>query len=83
MEHESGRQIGAASAVMWTLYWTVMVKRELKTKVFQLIYIPNLRVMSFGLVTSSGAPAKEKDVCATLTAAAATRTRLSGGKNPH
>ena len=29
MEHEVDRWIGAASAVMWALYWTVVVKKEL------------------------------------------------------
>ncbi len=35
-EHEIGRRIGAASAVMRVLYRTVVVKRELSWKAFDL-----------------------------------------------
>lgn len=38
MEQEIGRWIGAASAVMQTLYRSVVVKRELSQKVKLLIY---------------------------------------------
>ncbi|KAF7641692.1 hypothetical protein LDENG_00274630, partial [Lucifuga dentata] len=46
MEREIDRRIGAASEVLRTLYWTVMVKRELSQKVrlsiYQSIYVPIL-----------------------------------------
>lgn len=37
-EWEIDRQIGLASAVLWTIYSSVMVKRELSMKVRLLIY---------------------------------------------
>lgn len=44
MEQEMDRQIGAVSAIMRSLYWTVVGKRELSPKaklpIFQSIYIP-------------------------------------------
>ncbi len=46
MEPEIDRRIGAASTVMWVLYWTVVVKRELSQKakllIYQSIYVPTL-----------------------------------------
>ncbi|KAL6462549.1 hypothetical protein MHYP_G00289710 [Metynnis hypsauchen] len=46
MEREVDRRIGAASAVMWTLYRSVMVKRELSQKaklsIYRSIYVPTL-----------------------------------------
>ncbi|KAF7656129.1 hypothetical protein LDENG_00046000, partial [Lucifuga dentata] len=46
MECEIDRWIGAASEVLWTLYWTVVVKRELSQKarltIYQSIYVPIL-----------------------------------------
>ncbi|KAK0147792.1 Craniofacial development protein 2 [Merluccius polli] len=46
MEQEIDRQIGAASAVMWTLHGSVVVKRELSQKaklsIYQSIYVPAL-----------------------------------------
>lgn len=43
VEHEIYRRNGA---VMWTLYWSVMVKRELRGKrklsIYQSIYVPIL-----------------------------------------
>lgn len=32
MESEANRWIGAVTAVMWTLYWTIVGKRELGRK---------------------------------------------------
>ena len=46
MEREIDRQIGAASAEMWTLKWSIMVKRELSQKaklsIYRSIYVPTL-----------------------------------------
>jgi len=46
MEREMDKRIGAASAVMWGLYWSVLVKRELswkmKLSIYRSIYIPTL-----------------------------------------
>jgi len=46
MEQEMDRQIGAASAVMRTLYRSVVVKRELSQKaklsIYRSIYVPTL-----------------------------------------
>ncbi|TWW59340.1 hypothetical protein D4764_06G0008700 [Takifugu flavidus] len=46
MEQEIDRRIGAASAVMRTLHWSVVVKRELSRKaklsVYWLIFVPTL-----------------------------------------
>ncbi|KAF7648618.1 hypothetical protein LDENG_00154150 [Lucifuga dentata] len=46
MECEIDRWIGAASEVLWTLYWTVVVKRELSQKarlsIYQSVYVPIL-----------------------------------------
>ena len=45
-EHEVDRPISAASAVMRTLYRTVVVKKELSQKaklsIYQLVYVPTL-----------------------------------------
>ena len=52
MEREIDRQIGAVSAEMWTLYQTVVVKRELSPegKAFSIpVDQPSPMVMSFGL----------------------------------
>ncbi len=54
-QHEINRWVGAVSAVMWALYWTVGVKRKLSWKakllINQSIYVPSLTycpiVMSF------------------------------------
>jgi len=52
MEREIDRWIGAASAVMWALYRSIVVKRDLSQKVnlsiYRSIYIPTLTVTSFG-----------------------------------
>lgn len=32
MNHEIGKQIGAASAVMWLVYWTIRAKKKLGLK---------------------------------------------------
>ena len=46
MEGEVDRRISAASAVMWTSYWTIVMKKELsqKTKLsdYQSVYVPTL-----------------------------------------
>lgn len=46
MEGEKDRWLGAASAVLGVLHWTIMVKRELSQKaklsIYQSIYIPTL-----------------------------------------
>ncbi len=44
MQREIDRRIGAASAVMWSMYWSVMVKKELscKAKLSVSIYVPTL-----------------------------------------
>ena len=46
MEREIDRRIGAAAAVMWSLYRSVVVKRELSRKaklsIYWSIYVPNL-----------------------------------------
>lgn len=36
MKCETDRWVGAAAAVMWRMYWSVMVKRELRQKAFHL-----------------------------------------------
>ena len=45
-QSEVDRWIGAASAVMWALYWTVVVKKELSQKaklsIYQSVYVPTL-----------------------------------------
>ncbi|KAI3373866.1 hypothetical protein L3Q82_021979 [Scortum barcoo] len=57
MEREIDRRIGAASAVMRSVYWTVVVKKELSRKaklsIYRSIYAPTLTtymVMNFGEV---------------------------------
>ncbi|KAI3364208.1 hypothetical protein L3Q82_010807 [Scortum barcoo] len=46
MEREIDRRIGAASAVMRSVYWTVVVKKELSRKaklsIYRSIYVPTL-----------------------------------------
>jgi len=46
MEREMDRRIGAASAVMWALYRSIVVKRELSRKaklsMYMSIYVPTL-----------------------------------------
>ena len=46
MEHENDRRIGAAAAVMQSLYRSVVVKKELSRKaklsIYRLIYVPTL-----------------------------------------
>ena len=46
MERKIDRQIGAAAAEMWSLYWSVVVKREpsrkAKLSIYRSIYIPTL-----------------------------------------
>ncbi|XP_016305013.1 uncharacterized protein LOC107660256 [Sinocyclocheilus anshuiensis] len=46
MERQVDRRIGAASAVMWSLYRSVLVKKELSLKaklsIYQSIYVPTL-----------------------------------------
>ncbi|TWW77601.1 hypothetical protein D4764_12G0009910 [Takifugu flavidus] len=46
MEREINRRIGAASGVMWTLHWSVVVKRELSRKaklsIYRSIFVPTL-----------------------------------------
>ena len=46
MEHELDRWIGAASAVVWALYQTVVVMKELSQKaklsIYQSVYVPTL-----------------------------------------
>ncbi|KAK3523662.1 hypothetical protein QTP70_006725 [Hemibagrus guttatus] len=46
MDHEIDRQIGAAAAVMWSMYRSVVVKKELSRKaklsIYQSIYVPTL-----------------------------------------
>ena len=46
MQREADRQIGAASAVMQVLYWTIVVKKELSLKakllIYKLVYSPTL-----------------------------------------
>ena len=45
-EQEIDRRLSAASAIMWSLYWSVVVKRELSQKarlsVYRLIFVPSL-----------------------------------------
>ena len=52
MDREVDRRIGAAAAVMWLLYWSVVVKRELSRKAKLLIdqstFLPSPKVMNFG-----------------------------------
>lgn len=38
IEWDIDRQISAVLAALWTMYWSVMVKRELSEKVKLLIY---------------------------------------------
>ncbi|KAK3534617.1 hypothetical protein QTP86_016770, partial [Hemibagrus guttatus] len=46
MDREIDRWIGAAAAVMWSMYWSVVVKKELSRKakllIYQSIYVPTL-----------------------------------------
>ncbi|TWW62719.1 hypothetical protein D4764_04G0013660 [Takifugu flavidus] len=46
MEQEIDRRIGAASGVMWTLHWSIVVKRELgqkaKLSIYRSIFVPTL-----------------------------------------
>ncbi|KAK3534690.1 hypothetical protein QTP86_020345 [Hemibagrus guttatus] len=46
MDREIDRRIGAAAAVMWSMYWSVVVKKELSQKaklsIYQSIYVPTL-----------------------------------------
>ncbi|KAK3545415.1 hypothetical protein QTP70_007410 [Hemibagrus guttatus] len=46
MDHEIDRRIGAAAAVMWSMYQSVVVKKELSRKaklsIYQSIYVPTL-----------------------------------------
>ncbi|KAK3527587.1 hypothetical protein QTP86_026892, partial [Hemibagrus guttatus] len=46
MDREIDRRIGAAAAVMWSMYWSVVVKKELSRKaklsIYQSIYVPTL-----------------------------------------
>ncbi|KAK3516423.1 hypothetical protein QTP70_011957 [Hemibagrus guttatus] len=46
MDHEIDRRIGAAAAVMRSIYWSVVVKKELSRKaklsIYQSVYLPTL-----------------------------------------
>lgn len=43
MEQEIDQQIGVASAVMWALHWSDVVKQELSQNMIYLsIYVPSL-----------------------------------------
>lgn len=49
MERENDTQIDAASAVMQSLYQTIVVKKELKLKSKLLIYLPvHIPTLNFG-----------------------------------
>lgn len=56
MANEIYRQTGAASAVMWSVYWTIVMKKghgqKLKVSIYRSVYTPTLShsptVMNFG-----------------------------------